>query len=242
VTRQYKTILLCLLSLFAFVDTQNDCHLLIIVYLVYSDRVSTKTVRVKICGITRPEDAVAAEQAGVDAIGLNFVEGSKRRVTLEQALTISLSVGPFISRVGIFVNQPLHELEEIAQTLRLDAVQLHGQEDAIYAKSLSKNYRIIKAVSFHNQSPKDLLDFPADAILLDGLRPGSGETFDWSVAAAFKGFPNLILAGGLDAKNVRAGIEALEPYAVDTASGVESSPGIKNPVQIQNFVRAAKGF
>lgn len=199
-------------------------------------------VKVKICGITRVEDAVACQRAGVDAIGLNFVGHSKRKVTLEQALTISKSLGPFISRVGIFVNHPLHELEEIAQTLKLDTVQLHGQEDAIYAKSVGKNYRVIKAVSFQNQSPKELLDFPADAILLDGLKPGSGEAFDWSVAKLFKGFPNLILAGGLTPTNVRAGIEALEPYAVDTASGVENSPGIKNHVQIQDFVRAAKGF
>ncbi len=201
-----------------------------------------KSVGVKICGITRPEDAVAVEKAGADAIGLNFAEGSKRKITLEQALKISQSVGPFISRVGIFVNHPLHELEEIAQTLRLDTVQLNGQEDAIYAKSLAKNYRIIKAVSFQNQSPKDLLDFPADAILLDGLKPGSGETFDWSVAKSFKGFPNLILAGGLTPSNVRAGIEALEPYAVDTASGVETSPGVKNHVLVGDFVRAAKSF
>lgn len=202
----------------------------------------TNPVRVKICGVTRPEDAVAVERAGADAIGLNFVEGSKRRVTLEQALSIVQSLGPFISRVGIFVNQPLHELEEIAQTLHLDTVQLHGQEDAIYARSLSKNYRIIKAVSFQNQSPKDLLNFPADAILLDGLKPGSGETFDWSVAKHFKGFPMLILAGGLAPSNVRAGIEALEPYAVDTASGVESSPGVKNHGLVRDFLRAAKGF
>jgi phosphoribosylanthranilate isomerase len=200
------------------------------------------SVRVKICGVTRPEDAVAVERAGADAIGLNFVESSKRRLTLEQALAIVQSLGPFISRVGIFINQPLHELEEIAQTLRLDTLQLHGQEDEIYAKSLAKNYRIIKAVSFQNQSPKDLLDFPADAVLLDGLKPGSGETFDWLVAKRFKGLPNLILAGGLNANNVRAGIEALEPYAVDTASGVESSPGIKDHGLLRKFLRAAKGF
>jgi phosphoribosylanthranilate isomerase len=207
--------------------------------MAYSSSVS---VRVKICGITRAEDAVAAEQAGADAVGLIFAEHSKRRVTLEQALTISRSVGPFISRVGVFVNHPLHELEEIAQTLKLNAVQLHGQEDAIYAKSVGKNYRVIKAISFQNQDPKDLLNFPVEAILLDGLRPGSGETFDWSVASSFKGFPNLILAGGLTPANVKAGIEALKPYAVDTASGVENSPGIKNHAQLQDFVRAAKGF
>jgi phosphoribosylanthranilate isomerase len=199
-------------------------------------------IRVKICGVTRVEDAVAVERAGADAIGLNFVESSKRKVTLEQALAIVQNLGPFISRVGVFMNQPIHDLEEIAQTLRLDTVQLHGQEDAIYAKSLSKNYRVIKAVSFQNQSPKELLEFPADAILLDGLKPGSGETFDWSVAKAFKGFPKLILAGGLAPNNVRAGIEALEPYAVDTASGVESSPGIKNHGLVSDFLRAVKGF
>jgi phosphoribosylanthranilate isomerase len=102
------------------------------------------SVRVKICGVTRVEDAVAVERAGADAIGLNFVESSKRKVTLEQALAIVQSLGPFISRVGVFMNQPIHDLEEIAQTLRLDTVQLHGQEEAIYAKSLSKNYRVFK--------------------------------------------------------------------------------------------------
>jgi phosphoribosylanthranilate isomerase len=200
------------------------------------------SVRVKICGITRPEDAVACERAGVDAIGLNFAAQSKRRITLEQALFISQSVGPFISRVGIFVNHPLHELEEIAHTLKLDTVQLHGQEDAIYAKSVGKNYRVIRAVSFQYQDPKELREFPADALLLDGLKPGSGETFDWAIARSFKGFPNLILAGGLTPENVKAGIEVLQPYAVDTASGVENSPGIKNHDQIRDFVRIAKGF
>ncbi|MGL4611492.1 MAG: phosphoribosylanthranilate isomerase [Trueperaceae bacterium] len=198
--------------------------------------------RVKICGITRIEDAVAAEKVGADAIGLIFAEHSKRRVSMEQALAISGSLGPFISRVGVFVNQPLHAIETIAKTLRLDALQLHGEEDAEFVKALSKNYRIIKAICFENQCPQDYLNFPADALLLDGLKPGSGTTFNWSVAAAFKGFPKLILAGGLTPKNVRAGITALEPYAVDTASGVEETPGIKNHTLLHDFLRAAKGF
>ena len=140
-------------------------------------------VKVKICGITRPQDAVAAEQAGVDAIGLNFAEISKRKVTLEQAQIISQSLGVFIAKVGIFVNQPQDWVKEVAQTLRLDAIQLHGQEDASYAKTLAKDFRIIKAVSFHEHpDPKSLLDFPAEALLLDGLKPGSGEVFDWAIA------------------------------------------------------------
>jgi phosphoribosylanthranilate isomerase len=198
-------------------------------------------MQVKICGITRVQDAIAAQQAGVDAIGLNFAEHSKRKVTLEQAQSISQSVGIFISRVGIFVNQPLAWVKDVAHTLRLDVIQLHGQEDAIYAKALAKDFQIIKAISFQEGlNPKTLLDFPADAILLDGLKPGSGETFNWSIASAWKGHPKLILAGGLTPENVARSIAALKPYAVDTASGVEASIGIKDPQKIQHFVCAAK--
>jgi phosphoribosylanthranilate isomerase len=200
-------------------------------------------MRVKICGITRVEDAIAAEQAGADAIGLIFAESSKRRINLEQALKISNSLGVFVTRVGVFVNQPSDWVREIAQTLRLGAIQLHGQEDANYAKKLARDFRIIKAVSFQESlDPKSLQDFPADALFLDGLKPGSGETFDWSVASAWKGLPNLILAGGLTPDNVPMGIAALNPYAVDTASGVETTTGIKDPQKIQDFVRAAKRF
>ncbi len=200
-------------------------------------------MKVKICGITRPQDAIAAEQAGVDAIGLNFAESSKRKVTLEQALEISQSVGVFIATVGIFVNQPLEWVRNIASTLRLDAIQLHGQEDAVYARALAKDFRIIKAVSFQEHlDPKTLHDFPAEALLLDGLKPGSGEVFDWSAASAWKDHPKLILAGGLTPENVSKGIAALNPYAVDTASGVEASIGIKDPSKIQHFVRAARNL
>lgn len=196
---------------------------------------------VKICGITRLQDALAAQQAGVDAIGLNFAEHSKRRITLEQAHAISQQVGIFTATVGIFVNQPLDWVREIARELRLSAIQLHGEEDADYARALHKDFKIIKAVSFQeNLRPETFLDYPADALLLDGLKPGSGETFDWSVASAWKGHPGLILAGGLNPQNVHLGIIALAPYAVDTASGVESSPGIKDHRKIQDFVRAAR--
>jgi phosphoribosylanthranilate isomerase len=198
-------------------------------------------MRVKICGITRPQDAIVAEQAGVDAIGLNFAESSKRRVTLEQAQTITQNVGVFISKVGIFVNQPLDWVKEVAFTTHLDTIQLHGQEDAIYARALAKHFRIIKAVSFtEGLSPETFMNYPADALLLDHLKGGTGKAFDWSIAAAWKGQPKLILAGGLTPENVHLGIAALEPYAVDTASGVETSPGIKDPQKIQHFVHAAK--
>ena len=164
-------------------------------------------------------------------------------MTLEQAQFISQSLGVFTTRVGIFVNQPLAWVKEIASALRLQAIQLHGQEDAAYAKALANDFFIIKAVSFHEHlDPESLQDFPAEALLLDGLKPGSGEVFDWTVAKAWKGHPKLILAGGLTPENVSRSIEALNPYAVDTASGVEASVGIKDHQKIQDFVRAAKDF
>ena len=198
-------------------------------------------MRVKICGITRPQDARAAEAAGADAVGLIFAERSKRRVTLEQAEAISAVLGPFVARVGVFVDAPLSTVEEAVSRLRLTTVQLNGHEDVTYADALRPLVQVIRAVSFSpDLSLEALVAVSADAFLLDGLNPGSGETFSWRAAAPLAGTPGLILAGGLTPANVAAGIELLKPYAVDVASGVESSVGIKDPRQIQDFVRAAK--
>ena len=206
-----------------------------------ADKLTKRPVRVKICGITRPEDALTAEAAGADAVGLIFAPHSKRRVTLQQAQLICAQLGPFIMTVGVFVNAPLDEVLETAEQLRLGAVQLHGDETPAYAEVLRRKVRVIKAVSFTPElDPAALAAFPANAVLLDGLVPGSGEVFSWDGAAALRGFPQLILAGGLTPANVEAGIRALLPYAVDVASGVERTVGVKNPHKIQDFVRAAK--
>ena len=198
-------------------------------------------MRVKICGITRPENAIAAERAGADAVGLNFAKQSKRYVTTQQAKTINEAVGPFLQRIGVFVNSPLEEVLATAHTLRLHAVQLHGDEDAAFATAVRQEFWTIRAVSFTPELSLSYFEtFPADAFLLDGLKPGSGERFDWSQASFLKQVPHLILAGGLNPENVSAGIEALEPYAVDVSSGVEQRPGIKDPQKIQDFVRVAK--
>lgn len=198
-------------------------------------------MRVKICGITRPEDAELAESAGADAIGLIFAPNSKRLITLEWAAAIAERVGPLITRVGVFVDAPLEQVLAAVHHLRLGAVQLHGSEDSVYAAAVRKETRVIRAVSFRPGLPlKGLAHFPADALLVDGLRPGSGETFDWSQASSLTGGPHLILAGGLAPENVAAGIRALRPYAVDVASGVEASPGIKDPEKVAAFVRNAR--
>lgn len=198
-------------------------------------------MRVKICGITRVEDALAAEAAGADAVGLIFAERSKRYLSPERAKDISDALGPFISKVGVFVNAPLDEVLKTVQTLKLTAAQLHGQEDVDYATQLRPYIRVIKAVSFHPELDVERLkDFPADAFLVDGLKPGSGERFDWSRAENIRGLPRFILAGGLTPENVAEAVRTLAPYAVDVASGVEVSPGIKGKSEIQDFVRAAK--
>ena len=209
--------------------------------MLYTRPVSLQPVRVKICGITRPEDALAAEAAGADAVGLIFAPRSKRRVTLQQAQLICSALGPFIAKVGVFVDAPLDEVLLTARQLRLNAVQLHGDETSDYAQALRCEVQVIRAFSFTPELDVGaLLAFPADATLLDGLVPGSGAAFSWADAAALKGYSRLVLAGGLTPGNVGAGIGALEPYAVDVASGVESITGVKDPTKIQDFVHHAK--
>lgn len=200
-------------------------------------------MRVKICGITNTQDALLAEHYGADAIGLIFVPESKRFVNAEQAKPISDALSPLINRVGVFRNSSLEHIRQTAKRVKLDTIQLHGDEDAVFAKALSRDYRVIKAISFSTTLDlNELKAFPVDGILLDGLKPGSGETFDWSQAAFLKAFPRLILAGGLTPDNVQEAIAALKPYAVDLASGVEASVGKKDPVKLKRFISRAKAF
>ena len=199
------------------------------------------SVRVKICGITTVRDALLTEAAGADALGFIFVTRSKRYVRPEVVQPIVAAVGPFISKVGVFADAPLAEMQEIARALRLDAIQLHGREAPEVAAELQKEFKVIKALSFSpDLSTEDLHAYPADATLLDGIKPGSGETFQWADASFLKGFPKLILAGGLDPDNVVAGIDALNPYGVDVASGVEAGVRVKDLKKVKQFVARAK--
>jgi len=199
-------------------------------------------MRVKICGIKDAETALVCEEAGADAIGFVFVEKSKRYISPDDALEISFELGPLISRVGVFVDLPIMDVYQIARKLRLDAIQLHGHEDADYAAELSMEFKIIKAFSFSKDLDLDsLYDYPADSILLDGINPGSGRAFSWQDAKELADFPNLILAGGLNPNNVSQAIEVLSPYAVDVSSGVEDKNGNKDHDKILEFIRAVKG-
>lgn len=203
---------------------------------------ASRYLRVKICGITRPEDAVAAEAAGADAIGLVFAPASKRCVSPSVAEEICEAAGPLIARVGVFVNAELDEVRALVRRLRLTAVQLHGTESAEYARELAAEVGVVRALAFApGVTPAGLTGYPADAVLLDAHSPGSGTAFAWEEAAkAWLAYPRLVLAGGLNAGNVARAVQTLRPYAVDVASGVEVSPGVKDPAAVDAFVRAAR--
>ena len=202
-------------------------------------------VRVKICGITSPQDALAAVQAGADAIGLQFYEGSIRCVDSRQALQIVQRMPPFVSLVGVFVNADRQEILEKASFLHLDYVQLHGDEHA----ELYRDFPIKTIKTVRVRSQEDLRDsehYPSNALLLDskvsGKYGGTGRTFDWSLIGGLTMSVPLILAGGLRPENVREAIETVNPQAVDVSSGVESAPAVKCYDKMRAFVQNAHGI
>ena len=192
----------------------------------------------KICGITNAEDAAAAIQGGATAIGFNFWPRSPRYVSPEKAAQIASNAG--IRRVGVFVNESPARIEEIARLVRLDIAQLHGDElPAAYPARMTvwKATRVTAGFDF---SAYD--DSPAEALVLDGpageLYGGSGQTFDWGLAAAVH--KRIILAGGLDASNVAQAVAAAHPWGVDACSRIESAPGKKDHRKMNEFLHAAK--
>lgn len=196
----------------------------------------------KICGITRVQDAVAAEAAGADAIGLIFAPGSRRCVSLARAAEISAAAGPWITRVGVFSGAAEDEILRAAAAARLDVVQLHG--DAVDTGSLERlrrHLRVVRALRFDpGLVPEEAFALPVDAVLLDGPAAGSGRSFDWSAARAWRGHPRLLLAGGLRPETVARAVATLRPHGVDVASGVEAGPGLKDAAAIHRFVLAAR--
>lgn len=200
-------------------------------------------VRVKICGITRPADAEAAARLGADAIGLNFWPGSKRFVAPADARAIVRALPPFVTAVGVFVNPTRDDLLRAVEASGVAIAQLHGDEPPEACAGLP--FPVIKALRVKDASSLAALRaYGGPAVLLDSATPGyggSGEPFDWSLAAeAVRAGARVILAGGLGPGNVAAAIRAVRPYGVDTASGVESAPGVKDGEKLAAFIRAAK--
>ena len=196
---------------------------------------------VKICGITRADDALAAAAAGAGAIGFVFWPGSPRFVDPFRARTIVHALPPFITVVGVFVNQPLEYVNGVASLVRLGAAQLHGDETAGFASAIT--VPIIKAIPLGAADEARAAEWPAaTTLLLDvhdpAKRGGTGRTIDWVAAAAVAKERRILLAGGLTPDNVAAGVEQVRPFGIDVSSGVESAPGIKDHRRLRALFEA----
>ena len=204
--------------------------------------------KVKICGITDLEDALHAVECGADELGFNFYKKSPRYISPYDAQVIVDELPSFVSKVGVFVDESINSILKTAEIARLDAIQLHGDESYAYVTDLHSQIKIeiIKAVRVDPGFDwVNTMDFDAHAILFDGFSKdeygGSGNRFDWKIAEeAMVMIPYLYLAGGLNPENVADAIRTVRPYAVDVASGVEASPGKKDPKKIAAFIKAAK--
>lgn len=198
--------------------------------------------RVKICGITRPEDGVAVAEAGGDAVGLVFYGPSPRNVSLGQARAVVAALPPFVTVVGLFVNASDDEVCEVLDAVPLGLLQFHGDEPAGRCGSYGLPYiKALRMAPGLDVAATVDLYHDAQGILLDAYRPGiaggTGEVFDWSAVPAGLKKP-IILAGGLTPGNVGEAVERVRPYAVDVSGGVESAKGIKNINKIVSFIDA----
>ncbi|WP_197745308.1 phosphoribosylanthranilate isomerase [Candidatus Nitrosacidococcus tergens] len=197
--------------------------------------------RVKFCGITRREDALAAIDYGVDALGLVFYPKSPRAVTISQAIEITQNLPPFITIVGLFVNAQEHEIKDVLNALPIDTIQFHGDESPAQCNCYNKPY--IKAISM-----KEGISLPqvaeiykqSAALLLDtyqqGIPGGTGQTFNWDKISTDI-TKEIILAGGLTPVNVAQGVRQVKPYGVDVSGGIEQSKGIKDTIKMAAFMK-----
>ncbi|KMN30963.1 N-(5'-phosphoribosyl)anthranilate isomerase [Chromobacterium sp. LK1] len=202
------------------------------------------TTRIKICGITRPEDGAEAARLGADAIGLVFYAKSPRHVDVEQARAVIAALPPFVSVVALFVNPEPEYVREVLAACAIDILQFHGEEDAAFCRSFQRPY--LKAIRV--KPGVDLAEIAAEypdarALLSDafveGAHGGTGATFDWKLLPEALPLP-LILSGGLDEHNVAAAVAQVRPAAVDVSSGVEASKGIKDAARMAAFISGVR--
>lgn len=198
-------------------------------------------VFVKICGVTSEEDALLAVALGADAIGFNFVAGSSRRITPEEAKAIVGRLPHGVVTVGIFRNERPERVAEVVNTIGLRGAQLNGREPLTEVRWIrSRIPFVIQAFAAGDPAIKAAANGPADVVLIDSPEPGSGQVFDWSLAEGASNGVRLLLAGGLNPDNVGAAIERVRPFGVDVATGVESSPGRKDPRKLRLFIQEAR--
>ncbi|GAB4566610.1 MAG: phosphoribosylanthranilate isomerase [Geothermobacteraceae bacterium] len=199
-------------------------------------------IRVKICGITSLEDALAAVAAGADALGFVFYDQSPRAVEPAVAARIIRQLPPFVTTVGLFVNETRERVEEVMRGCGLDLIQLHGDETPEDCRFAGR--RVVKALRVRDAaSLKDADRYDVAGLLLDAwsddVYGGSGKRFDWTLLQSFADRRPVILAGGLTPENVGDAIRTVRPFAVDVSSGVESAPGVKDPEKVRAFIAAA---
>lgn len=205
-------------------------------------------MRVKICGITRPEDAELAVSLGAWAIGMIFHDPSPRKVDLQAAVTIGAEFKRRAEVVGVFVNRDLEYVAEVADACSLTMLQLHGDEGPVYCDEIRRRtgLKVMKAARVRDAASLQALNAfrKVDLHLVDAFHPdlfgGTGETFDWELLRTRRSKVPLVLSGGLTPDNVHDAILAVHPWGVDTASGTEAEPGIKDPALVEAFFRAAE--
>jgi len=197
-------------------------------------------VFVKICGITNEDDALLAVAMGADAVGFVFAP-SPRQIPVQQAYDITRRLPPEILTVGVFRDEHPKRVVELVHKAGVKAAQLHGNETPEVVAEVARAVKwVIKAFPAGSPKVADARSLATDLVLLDGATPGSGKMFDWSLAGEVPEGVRLILAGGLDPDNVADAVRAVEPWGVDVSSGVERSPGRKDPLKVKRFVERAK--
>ncbi|HXU35513.1 MAG TPA: phosphoribosylanthranilate isomerase [Blastocatellia bacterium] len=197
-------------------------------------------VKVKVCGVRSLEEAEVALEAGADAIGFNFWPQSRRYVAPRVAADIISKLSPVASTVGVFVNEEVNRVIDLASALRLSAVQLHGDESPAFCAALG-SIKTIKAVRVGQDFDLAIIQtYPVSMVLLDssiqGSYGGTGQRFDWRIAIEAKRLARIILAGGLNTENVWEAITHVRPAAIDVCSGVEAEPGRKDFDKLRNFM------
>lgn len=195
---------------------------------------------VKICGITSEEDALLAVAMGADAVGFVFAP-SPRQIAMSRVYDITRRLPPEILTVGVFRDEHPDRVVDMVDKSGVKAAQLHGHETPEQVAQVMRSVRtVIKAVSAGTTDAARATMFPTDLILVDAPAPGSGKVFDWSLLGEVPVGPRVILAGGLNPENVADGIRVARPWGVDVSSGVESAPGIKDPVLVRRFIAAVR--
>jgi phosphoribosylanthranilate isomerase len=201
--------------------------------------------RIKVCGITRLEDALAASALGVDAIGFVFYKKSPRYIDPMKAAAIIRELPPFVSAVGLFVNPEQSFIDKVLTSCPLGVIQLHGDESPDFCQAQAR--RVIKAIAVSSQEDLDRAKQYTCSILLDtkapkGVYGGTGHSFDWSLLQDFTHDYPLMLAGGLNSENAAMALSHRQWFALDVSSGVETAPGIKDHAKMQDFVSAVQAI